>query len=479
MTWRRLLAVASIAALTGCAAAPAATPTGAPQPMRLTSTALPLATAGAPEGPDRPQSLQASTSDREDWWSAFGGPPVDVLVRGALAGNPTVAAATATLRQARELTLAQSASLWPSLGASVGAVQAHGVNASVVNSGAPRARTALLSASYSPDLFGLQAANVASSRAQEDAARWQLEASRLTLEGAVLDALTAEKAALQQERLTAQLVALDTDMLAIVRARQALGDVADAAVWAQAQQLHDRQAQLASARLQSAQSRDLLASLLGQAPADFVEPDIAFDALALPDIPATLPGQMIARRPDVQAADAQLRAADAAHRSAIAALLPQVTLGGDAGAVAASVRRLFDPASLVWDLTASATQTLFDAGAQRHRATAADAAAQAQAALYRATVVAAFKDVADGLEAVRHDADGDVEAIERLQAARRQFDIALRSHALGQISRQDLLAAQEQAIAMQLLQVQVRANRLLDTAGVLVSLGGGAAASHP
>ena len=460
------------AVLAGCAATPSATPTGAPQAGRLTIAEMPPATAGTGNARDRAQSLHAAEPAREDWWTAFGGPRVDVLVRGALAGNPTLAAAASTLRQARELTLAQSATLWPSVNVGAGAVQAHGANASVVNSGAPRSRSLLLSASYAPDLFGLGTSNVEAMRGQEDAARWQLAASRLSLEGAVLDALVAEKSAAQAERLTEQLARIDAELVTIVQARETLGDVATSAVWAQRQQLHDRLAQLAAARLQTAQARDLLASLLGQAPADFVEPPIAFDELALPDVATRLPGDVVRLRPDVQAADAQLRALDAAHRAAIAALFPQVTLGGDAGYLADTVRRLFDPASLVWDLSVSATQSLFDAGAQRHRGAAAEAAAQAQAAQYRATVVAAFKDVADGLEAVQRDAQADVEAVQRLEAASRQFEIAGSSLALGQISRQDLLAAQEQAIQMQLLQVQARANRLVDTANVMVSLGG-------
>ena len=459
-------------ALAGCAAAPSATPTGAPRPERLTIAEMPPATAGTGDARDRAQSLQAAEATREDWWTAFGGPRVDVLVRGALAGNPTVAAAASTLRQARELTLAQSATLWPGASIGIGAVQAHGANASVLNSGAPRSRSVLLSASYAPDLFGLGAGNVDSVRGQEDAARWQLEAGRLSLEGAVLEALIAEKSDARAERLTEQLARIDAELVTIVQAREALGDVATSAVWAQRQQLHDRLAQLAAARLQVAQARDLLASLLGQAPADFVEPPIDFDELALPDVATRLPGDVVRRRPDVQAADAQLRALDAAHRAAIAALLPQVTLGGDAGYLADAVRRLFDPASLVWDLGASATQSLFDAGAQRHRTAAAEAAAQAQAAQYRAAVVTAFQDVADGLEAVQRDAQADVEAVQRLEAAVRQFEIAGNSLALGQVSRQDLLAAQEQAIQMQLLQVQARANRLVDTANVMVSLGG-------
>jgi NodT family efflux transporter outer membrane factor (OMF) lipoprotein len=393
-------------------------------------------------------------------------------VDGALSANPTVEAAAATLRQARELRLVQATSLWPTATVGVGAVQAHGANAGAINSEAPRSRTMLLSASYAPDLFGANANGLAAARAQEDAAQWQLQATRLTLEGAVLNALAAEKASIRVEQLTGQLSRIDADVLAIMQARASLGDVAASAVWAQTQQLHDRLAQREAATLQASQARDLLASLLGDAPADFVEPDLDFDELVLPDLPERLPGDVIAHRPDVQVAAAQLKAASAAHQMAIAGLLPQLVISGDAGFVASSVRGIFDPASLVWDLGLTASQSVFDAGAQRHRVAAAQALADAQSAQYRSAILAAFKDVADGLEAVRHDAQVDVEALARAQAARRQFEIASASLALGEISRQDVLAAQSQMLQMQILQVQARATRLFDAANVMVSLGG-------
>ena len=472
MTRGRSIAAMLACALAGCAGAPLPPLPNVPLPARWTATTMPAFTTGSTDVRDRAQSLAGAVDRRDDWWIAFGGSRVDALVRSALAGNLSVAAAAATLRQAHELTLAQSAGLWPTLSIGVGAVQAHGANATVINSGAPRSRTALLSGSYAPDLFGLGASNLASTRAQEDATRWQLEAGRLTLAGDVLNALTAEKSALRVEQLMQQLVGIDTDVLTIVRSRAALGDVATTAVWAQSQQVHDRQAQLATARLQTAQARDLLASLLGDAPANFVEPDIDFDELALPDLAPRLPGDVIGRRPDVQIAAAQLHAANAAQQAAIAALLPQVTLSSDAGYVSTTVKRLFDPASLVWDLGVSATQSLFDAGAQRHRIEAARALADAQSAQYRGALISAFKDVADGLEALRHDAEADVEAIARMQAAQRQLDIASTSHALGEISRQDLLGTRAQLIQMQILQVQARACRLVDSANLMVSLGG-------
>ena len=466
----RIAFLAAIA-VTGCSGlAPSPMP-AVELPAHLTATEMPSATAGSAAFADRSQSLVGVASMGEPWWSAFGDPSLDRLVRQALAANPGLASADASLRQARELAQAQASALWPTASLGVSAVQAHGANAGVVNSAAPRSRMALVSASYSPDLFGADRFGVRAAKAQAEAARWQWVATRLSLEGAVLNAVVAETSLRKQQALLERLVQIDVATLAIVRSREALGDVSRAAVWAQEQQVHDRRAQLAATQLQAAQAHDLLASLLGRAPASFAELAIDFDELRLPDIPLTLPGDVVLHRPDVQLASEQFRAVDAQRQAAVAGLLPTLALSGDAGYVADNVRHLLDPASLVWDLGASATQTLFDAGAQRHREAAARAATDAQAAQYQAAIVFAFKDVADDLEAFRHDADASAEAVSRSDAAARQAVIATASQSLGEISRQDALAAENQWVQMQLQQVQARASRLVDTVNLMVALG--------
>jgi NodT family efflux transporter outer membrane factor (OMF) lipoprotein len=465
------LSALGLAAVAGCADAPPFVAPDVALPARLTSAPLPAATAGGPDATNRAQSLAGDRLACGAWWHGFGDPRVDELVAHALAGNPTIGVAQAQLRQAHELALAQAATLWPSADVGVAAVRTHGANASLVDNSAPGARTALLSASYSPDVFGALARSVESSQAQEDAARFELQATKLALAGAVIDALVAEDAAVREQQLLTRLVGIDADVLAIVDARQALGDVATSAAWAQRQQLHDRKSALASAELQLAQSRDLLASLEGRLPADVASQSDSL-SLTLPDIPARLTGAAILQRPDVRMAGAQLHAADASLEAALASRLPQVALTADAGYAVGIAGALFNPLNVVWDVGASVTQSLFDAGARRHQSEAARAVVEAQEAQYRATAIAAFKDVADALEAVRRDAEADAEATERATASRRQWDIAIRGEALGDLSRQDVLAAQSQLLQNEALQVQTRAARLADAAEALVALGG-------
>src|SRR5580704_4068214 len=86
-------------------------------------------------------------------------------------------------------------------------------------------------------------------------------------------------------------------------------------------------------------------------------------------------------------------------------MLPQITLSGNLGASALTIGQLFGPGTGFWTIGASAAQTIFDAGALLHRKRAAEAAFEEAAAQYRATVLAAFQNVADALRALEADAD--------------------------------------------------------------------------
>jgi NodT family efflux transporter outer membrane factor (OMF) lipoprotein len=465
------LAALALLAVAGCAGAPAFVAPDVATPERLSVAALPAVTAGTVDGPGRAQSLAGDRWACPAWWRGFGDPRVAQLVARALAKNPTIQGAQATLAQAHELALAQSAGRWPALDLGAAITRTHGAHATLIDNSAPGARTLLLSASYAPDLFGALARSAESAQAQEDAARWSLVASRLSLVGAVVDAAAAADAAARSERLLAQLAGLDQDVLRIVTARQQLGDQPMSAVWAQRQQVHDRASALAAARLQATRSQTLLASLVGGLPGD-VAPDEPAFTFALPDIPARLTGAAILQRPDVRIAGAQLHAADAAREAALAARFPQIALNAETGYGVGVAGALFSPVNLVWDLGASVTQSVFDAGARRHQAEAARALAQAQEAQYRATVLGAFKDVADALEAVRRDAEADAEAAERAESARRQWEIARQAQALGDSSRQDVLALQSAFLQNQILQLQARAARVADAADAFVALGG-------
>jgi outer membrane protein TolC len=119
------------------------------------------------------------------------------------------------------------------------------------------------------------------------------------------------------------------------------------------------------------------------------------------------------------------------------------------------------------------TQTLFDAGALKHRHRAADAALDQAAAQYRAAVILACQNVADTLRALQADATALRASAEADRAAKATFDLARRQRELGTVGLLTLLSAEQAYRQAELALVQAEANRYSDTAGLFQSLGGG------
>jgi outer membrane protein TolC len=158
---------------------------------------------------------------------------------------------------------------------------------------------------------------------------------------------------------------------------------------------------------------------------------------------------------------------------ALADMLPQFTITADTGSSALKLGQLFGPYTGFWDLGASLTQTLFDAGALLHRRRAADAALDQAAAQYRAAVILACQNVADTLRALQADADALKASAEADRTARATLEVARQQHELGTISLVTVLNAEQVYQQAQVAVVQARANRYSDTAGLFQALGGG------
>ena len=191
-------------------------------------------------------------------------------------------------------------------------------------------------------------------------------------------------------------------------------------------------------------------------------------------LPLTLPSRLVEHRPDVRAAEELLHAASAGVGVAIANRLPNITLGVNSyGSAAGSLADLFKSGSGFWTLAASVTQPIFDAGTLKHRQGVAQAAYEQAAAQYRATVVNAFQNVADALQAIQYDAVALRVSGAAERAADKSLSIARRQLTLGDISPMTLLAGEQAYQQAKLNLVQAQANRLSDSVALFQALGGG------
>jgi NodT family efflux transporter outer membrane factor (OMF) lipoprotein len=413
-----------------------------------------------------------------NWWTLFGSDQLNALVNEALRANPEVASAQAALRQAMENTAAQRGTYFPSIQGAFDASRnrdAVGVLSPTLTSGSPvyNLFTPQVTISYVPDVFGANRRAVESLAAQAEASRFQLDATYLTLTANVVTTAIQEAGLRAEIAGTEQVIALERESLGVLRRELELGAVAEADVYAQDAALAQLEGTLPPLNKQLHQARDQLAVLTGHLPADFKPNPLDLDRLTLPtDLPVGVPSQLVERRPDVRAAEAQLHAATAQVGVAIANLLPQVTITGNIGSTATLFSDLFKPGTGFWSMGANATQTLFAGGALMHRKRAADAALDQAAAQYRSAVLTAFQNVADSLHALDTDADALNAASRAEQAAQKSLGVAHHQLELGSVSYLALVASEQTYNQAVVSLAQARANRYADTAALFQALGG-------
>jgi NodT family efflux transporter outer membrane factor (OMF) lipoprotein len=355
-----------------------------------------------------PQLAAAASDTAGDWWTAFGSPDLNKTVRQALTDSPTLAAADATLAQSREAVGAARSALGPQGDFSAGAEYTRVNFASFGITVFPNPTIGLYSlganVSYDLDLFGGAKRNVESAQAIAEAQKHSSQAAYLMLSGNV--ALQAVQIATLRAQIAAvrSVIDLDQKNLDFVRKLQAGGGAAPSAqVSARAQMVQD-QALLPDLNRQLAQARHALALLVGHAPNDWTAPDFDLETLRLPaSIPVELPSELVRRRPDILQAEAALHAATANVGVQQAKLYPDIKLNAAFTQTALTPDKLADYGFSGWNLGPNLVVPIFGRKALKANQRAAEAAARAAFAQYQETVLTAFTQVADVMQALASD----------------------------------------------------------------------------
>ena len=412
------------------------------------------------------------------WWTLFQSQPLNELVEQALANNYDVKAAQAALRAATDNVYAQLGAFYPSISADAAATR--GRTSAVVSpvlstpTTTYKLFTVNASASYNPDVFGLNRRLTESLRAQADSQRFVLEATYLTLTSNVVVAAIQEASLRGQIAAIEDIIRIETDLLGLLRKQYDLGQVAGLDVAAQEAALAQAQQTLPPLQKQLQINRDLLTYLVGRLPDKPPEQRFELASLHLPtDLPVSLPSQLVEQRPDVRQAEANLHAASAQIGVAVANRLPQFQLSAAYGAQEVVFSALFSPSSIAWNLTAAATQPLFQGGTLLYRERVARELFEQAAQQYRGAVIGAFQNVADALYALQSDAQALRAADATERATRTSFELVRRQVELGQAHYLSLLQAQYAYLLAVVNRVQAQANRFADTAALFQALGGG------
>jgi len=464
---RKLLyGVALAALLSACAVGPNYTPPPAPSQQSYTMA--------GDAAPGAAVTLASDQQSAAQWWRAFASNDLDALVDQALANNNTLAAADASLAAARAEAAAARGEAGPQFDANAGA-QRERINTAAFGFASFPSPTISLysvgaSASFDFDIFGGERRRVeaASARAQAEAS--QRDAAYLALSGNVVTR------AIEVAALRAQIAALtqvvDDDQRTLDMTNRAIeaGGAPRAAANSAEAQLAEDQAQLPPLQARLSAARHALSLLVGRAPADWSAPDFDLAALSLPStIPVRLPSELVRRRPDILVAEARLHAATADVGVATAALYPHLELNPAFALGALEPDQVFNYTSSGWNAGPTLTASLFHGGALRAQRNAAEAMRREAMANYQQTVLSAFVQVADLLEAVTQDQALLTAQSHASASADENARLANLAYENGAGSLLQVLDAQRQAQRARLGAISAQAKLRADIAALFVA----------
>lgn len=468
-SFRFLALTTSALWLTACAVGPDFKEPTVPHVSTYTVGNMAEATEGAPALLGNKQFFDIQLDVPAAWWHLFRAPALNHLITKALIANPSLEGAKAALRAAQETAAAAYGDFLPALSGTTDGVRTK-------TSLSPKSSTlysSSLNLTYAPDIFGATQRTTENLDALAEIKRFEMEATRLSLMGQITLAVFQEASLRTQIDATNGIIYADEKKLALIKQRFAAGAIARTAVLNQELAMATSKAALPALEQSLAQTRNMLATLMGGFPGQGIGTEFRLSSFTLPtELPLTLPSKMVQRRPDVRASLAALKAANAKIGIATAAMLPKITLSGSYGAGALKASDLFTPTTALWGLAAGLTQPLFEGGRLLHEKRASEANFDQAAATYRQTVLYAFKDVADSLKALETSARILRQEAATEQTAAHSYLIALQQFEAGAISRIDVLSTEKIAHQSRLGLAKAQAQRLTDTAALYQAFGG-------
>jgi outer membrane protein, multidrug efflux system len=460
-TRRALVPLVAALALAGCASTAVEAP-----------VAPPAAPSAFKELDGRWAALQpAEAQSRGEWWKAFADPLLDDLVARADRNNTSIQLAAARLAQARALVRSANADRLPQVGLDAGAQRTSASPAF----GTTRPGTVLnagLGASYEPDLFGRLA--LASDAAALDAqAREALvQSTRLLVQSDVAQTYFGLRALDAERALVRQTVVAYRDTLRLTERRFTAGDVAELDLARAQTEVAVTESQALALDRRRAELEHALAVLLGELPSALAVNEADWRG-APPQVPPGVPSSVLARRPDVAAAQRAMQAAQARVGVAQAAWFPDVSLTASGGFASADLGDLFKWSARAWGVGALLSLPLFDGGRREAGLQNANAQWDAAAASYREQVLVAFRDVEDQLSSLRLLADQATAQAQAVDSASRATVLSDTRYRNGYVSQLELLDARRGELSNRREALQVRAAQYQATVGLIRALGGG------
>jgi outer membrane protein, multidrug efflux system len=416
---------------------------------------------------------------KTSWWTLFHDEEMDGLETDLLAANQTLKVAVAHFDQARATAAVQNATLFPTVnvGPTAGRERYSGTRPSetTVPVVAPVTQNDYVlpfTVSYEVDLFGQRRRTIEAAQAAYQANAADLENVRLVL--------TAELAAdyFTLRQLDSEIGILNRTVetlrrgLELVQSRHSGGIASGLDVAEEETLLNSTRTQAILLQQQRKQFEDAIAVLVGKPAPDF---HLASRELAAepPNIDATIPSDLLERRPDIAESERQMAVANAQIGIAKAAYYPSLQLYGQGGWNSASITQLLNAQSGFWAFGANVAQDIFSGGALHAQVRYSQAGYDATVANYRGTVLTAFQEVQDditGLQVLYSARQSQADAV---NSARRQVDIATSRYVGGLVNYLDVVSAQQNLLSNEQEAAIIQGQRLVTSVLLVKALGGG------
>jgi multidrug efflux system outer membrane protein len=421
-------------------------------------------------------STDAKTSLGDEQWAlVYREPELQDLIRKALANNYDVRiAAQRILEQQAQvrITRSQEFPLVSVGGTAIGATLPSSIGGNSIPNPLVEGSFSL-SASWTPDFWGLYRRQTEAARAQLLAQDWAQRAVRLTLVEDVATAYLQIRALDSQLAITKQTIQVRQSSVDLTKTLESGGSVPLSDVRQAEQLLYTATSELPQLEQQIQQQENAISLLLGENPGPIVHQDSA--ALAPPpqDLPTGLPSQLLERRPDIQQAEATLISANAQIGVARAQFFPNLSISGSGGVGGDSLSSIFDPAGKTIYGIGSLTQPLFEGGKLRGQLQLSEATKQEMVLTYQKTIAGAFRDVSNALIALNKQRAYREQQEKLVNAAQDAVRLANIRYQGGSTAYLEVLTTSSNLYAAQLNLVSAQQGEALALVQLYSALGGG------
>ena len=492
-------ALALLLCLSGCLVGP--------DYHRPTAVIAPHFKEGPPALPGWKYATPLDAAPKGPWWTIYDDPLLDTLEPQVAVSNQTLRADEAAFRVAVTLVRTAQASLYPTLtGApsvtrsesgrnSSGGIVTSGLGTGVTSSAIGGASTTTSTgtiggvsggaqnftftnyqlegtADWEIDLWGRIRREIESQVANAQASAATLANAELSIQASLATAYFELRTSDALIDLLQTTVANYQRSLTITQNQYTVGVAARSDVITALTQLQGAQSQLINAGVARAQYEHAIAVFAGRPPAELTIPHLPLTG-TVPDVPVSLPGDLLERRPDISSAERAMASQNALIGEAIAAYYPTVTLSGVFGYSGDPISTLIQKADRLWSLGAAGSETLFNGGARTAAVQEARANYDEAVATYRGTVLSALQGVEDNLSNLRIYAQQEVVAREAVTSARQATQISLNQYRAGIIAYTTVVTNQNIELSDEESLLTVEQDRILASVALVQALGGG------